>query len=136
MIYFLSITTLLFFVLYVREKYFGKDKNSQVERLNRTAERIYIFWFWLIVSIVIYDSILNDFITNQFNIDTSPISDNTISLIKHGFIYFVAPMIFKILKDSIPEFVQFAGAISQMTNSIKPEISEIHENENSKKYQE
>ena len=72
------------------------------------------------------------FITDQFNIDTSPISDNTISLIKHGFIYFVAPMIFKILKDSIPEFVQFAGAISQMTNSIKPEISKSTENENSK----
>lgn len=141
--YLLLIACIISVAIAIREHFKVRQVTDQDNRLNRTAERIYIFWFWLIVIVVAYDAILNDFITNKLGIKTSPISDNTIELIKHGFIYFVAPMIFKLLKDSIPEFVQFAGALQKLISATKKENTTHSENENvenndglEKKYQE
>jgi hypothetical protein len=94
-------------LLYRYYKLYNSKKNellSEDERLSRTSERVFLYWFYLQVFIVLYDAILKDFIQNFMNVST--ISNNSIQLIKEGNMFFVLPQIIKTLKDSVPEFIK------------------------------
>jgi hypothetical protein len=113
--------SIAFAILMYRYYRLHKTKKDELlnedERLGRTSERVFLYWFYLQVFVVLYDSILKDFI--QIFINVSPISNNSIQLIKEGNMFFVLPQIIKTLKDSVPEFIKLFDRYTNFKNSTK-----------------
>ena len=95
-----------------------QEKKIDENQLNRVAVNVYLYWFYLYCFIVLYDTILKDFIILKLDIDVSEISQGTLQLINNGNIYFVAPIIFKLLKDSIPDFIKLIGELKSMNVEV------------------